>query len=93
LQVLIDPVEKAFGCQPFLVGADQKREILSHVARLNRIDANLFERRREAREVRVVVELGAVGEAARPGGNPAALSRLASSTEIICFLPGSLLAL
>src|ERR1043165_2027292 len=67
LQVLVHLVEEAGGREPLLVGPDQEREILGHEAGLDRVDADLLQRQRERRERGVVVELGAVGEAARPG--------------------------
>src|SRR5215217_5606865 len=67
LQILIHFVEKARRREPFLVGADEKREILRHVAGLDRVDADLLQRRREAGEGLVVVELRAMREAAGPG--------------------------
>ena len=44
LEVLVDLVEEAFGRQPFLVGADEKRQILGHEAGLDRLDADFFQR-------------------------------------------------
>src|SRR5215831_4319852 len=54
LEVVVDPVEEADGREPFLVGADQQREVLGHVAGLDGVDADLLERRGELREIRVV---------------------------------------
>ena len=62
-EVVRDLVEEAGGGQPALVGADQKREVLGHVAVLDGRDADLLQRLGELRQLRVVVELGAVGEA------------------------------
>src|SRR5689334_13805508 len=67
LQVFVDLVEEAGGRKPLLVGADQEREVLGHEARLDRVYRDLLERRGELRQCRVVVELGAMREAARPG--------------------------
>ena len=58
---------KPVGGQPALVGADQEREVLGHVAGFDGVDADLLQRLGELRELGVVVELGAVGEAAGPG--------------------------
>src|SRR6185437_6097835 len=69
LQILVDLVEEALGRQPFLLRTDEKGQILRHVARLDRIDADLLERVRERVERCVVVQLGAMGEPARPGKN------------------------
>ena len=64
LQILVDLVEEAFGGQPFLVGADQQRQILGHEAALDRVDADLLQRvRRTWPSAGIVVELGAMGEA------------------------------
>ena len=38
LQVLVDLVEEAGGGEPFLVGADQQRQVLGHVAGLDGVD-------------------------------------------------------
>ena len=67
LQVLVDLVEEAGGRQPLLVGADEEREVLGHEAGFDRVDADLLQRARELRQLGVAVELGAMGEAARPG--------------------------
>src|SRR5208283_4124133 len=67
LQILVDLVEKARRREPFLLGADEQRQILGHAAALHRRNANVFERLGEARERGVVVELRAMREAARPG--------------------------
>src|SRR6516164_4862814 len=66
-EVVRDLVEEARGREPTLVGADEQGEVLCHVALLDRLHANLLERVGELAELRIVVELGAVGEAARPG--------------------------
>ena len=49
LQVFVDLVEEAFGRQPLLVGADEECEIFRHVPSLDRVDADFFQRRGEAR--------------------------------------------
>src|SRR5215212_9148622 len=67
LEVLVDLVEEARGREPFLVGADEEGEVLRHEAGLDRVDAHRLERPGEPRELHVVVELGAVREAAGPG--------------------------
>src|SRR5215210_979489 len=66
-QVLVDLVEEAGGREPLLVGADEEREVFRHEAGFDGVDADGFERSGKARELLVVVELGAVREAARPG--------------------------
>src|SRR6185312_5831427 len=63
-EVVRDLVEEAGGGQPALVGADQEREVLGHVAFLDGGDADLFQLLGELRELRIIVELGAVREAA-----------------------------
>src|SRR5215207_9198240 len=67
LEILVDLVEESRRREPFLVGADEEGEVLRHVAGLDGVDADLLEGRGEAGEVLVVVELGAVSEAAGPG--------------------------
>src|SRR6185436_10222571 len=66
-QILRDLVEEAGGGQPALVGADQKRKVLGHVAVLHRLDADLFQRGGELRQFVIVVELGTVRQATGPG--------------------------
>src|SRR5215211_4289277 len=60
LEVFVDLVEEAGGGEPLLLGADEEGEVLGHEAGLDRVDADLLQRRGEAGELRVVVELGAV---------------------------------
>src|SRR5579872_2880879 len=66
-QILVDLVEEAGRREPFLFRPDQQREVLRHETGLDRVDADLLQRRRELRQRGIVVELGAVAEAARPG--------------------------
>src|SRR5579859_6880715 len=63
-EVIGNLVEEAGGREPALVGADEQREVLGHVAFLDRCDADLLQRGRKSRELIVVVELGAVAKAA-----------------------------
>src|SRR5258708_6653852 len=67
LQILVDLVEEAGGGEPLLIGADQQRQVFRHKARFHRIDADLLQGGGELRQRRIVVELGAVRETARPG--------------------------
>src|ERR1700761_1723480 len=67
VEVVRDLVEEAGGRQPALVGADEEREVLGHVAFLDGGDADLLERACELRQRLVVVELGAMAEATGPG--------------------------
>src|SRR5690349_184387 len=67
LEVLIDGVEEADGRKPRLVGTDQQRQVLGHLAFLDGGDGDLFERVGKLGEVEIVVELGAMAEAACPG--------------------------
>src|SRR6516225_6361447 len=67
VEVFRDLVEEARGRQPALVGADEQREILGHVAVLDGLHADLLQRIGKLRKLRIVVELGAVTEAPRPG--------------------------
>src|SRR5580692_1717011 len=63
VEVLRDLVEEARGRQPALIGADQEREVLGHVAVFDGGDADLLQRACELRQRVVVVELGAMAEA------------------------------
>src|SRR6266446_1764382 len=65
-QVFRDLVEEAGGRQPALVGADQQREILGHIAGLDGVDADLLQRLGEFCQFLVVVELGAMRQSLRP---------------------------
>src|SRR5262249_18074593 len=66
-QVVIDLVEETGGGEPFLIGAHQQRKVLGHKARLDGGDRDLLQGRSEFGERGVVIELGAMGEPARPG--------------------------
>src|ERR1700722_16098936 len=66
-EVGVDLVEEAAGREPFLIGTDEKRQVLGHETGLYRADGDLFQGGGEFRQFRIVVELGAVGEAAGPG--------------------------
>src|SRR5579859_5681076 len=67
LEVLIELVEELSGGQPGLVRADQDGQVLGHEAGFDRLDAHLFQRLGEMRDVGGVVELGAIDQAAGPG--------------------------
>src|SRR5262245_30855876 len=58
LQVLIHLGEEARGGQPLLLVAYQQGEILGHISRLHRRDADLLQRGGELGERWVAVELG-----------------------------------
>src|SRR5947209_7364614 len=66
-EVFRDLVEEARGREPALIGTDKERKILGHEPGFDGVDADLFERGGEFCEFGVVVELGAMGEATRPG--------------------------
>src|ERR1700735_3112146 len=66
-EVFRDLVEEARGREPALIGADQQCEVLGHEAGLDGVDADLFQGQCELRQRLVVVELGAMRQAARPG--------------------------
>src|SRR5690349_449834 len=66
-EVVGNLVEEAGGRQPALVGADQQRKVLGHVAGLDGVDTDLLQREGELRQLRIVVEFGAVAETTRPG--------------------------
>src|SRR5262249_51878311 len=67
LEVLVHLVEKAGGREPFLIGADEQREVLGHEAGLDRADGDLLQDRGEFRERGVIIELGAMREPPCPG--------------------------
>ena len=67
LQVLVELVEELVGVEPGLVGTDQDRQVLGHVAGLDRVDAHLLQIVGELLDVGRAVDLAAVGEAAGPG--------------------------
>src|ERR1700722_5662223 len=56
-QAFGDLVEETGSGEPALVGADQERQILGHVAGFDGADADLLQRGRELRQWLVVVEL------------------------------------
>src|SRR3954447_7867975 len=68
-QVLGNLVEERCGREPLLIRADQQRQVLRHVTRLNCIDADLLQRERELRQRRIVVELGTMLQPAGPREN------------------------
>src|SRR5262249_34300652 len=69
LQSLAELAEKSGGGEPSLIGADQQRQILCHEAGLDRADHDLLQCLGKTGKLGVVVELGAMLEAARPGEN------------------------
>src|SRR5690606_31022798 len=66
LQALVQLREELLRGQPGLLRADQQREVLRHVARLDAVDADALQRLRELREVGVVVQLRAVCQPSSP---------------------------
>src|SRR5579871_619989 len=66
-QPLVELVEELRRGEPRLVGADEDRQILGHVAGLDRRDADLLQRQRKVFDIRRAVEAAAIEEAARPG--------------------------
>src|SRR4051794_8651889 len=75
-----DRLEELLGRHPRLLGADEDREVLGHVAGLDRLDAYAFQRLGEAHHIWRVVELAAKLETAGPGedrGNRVGRRRLA----------------
>src|SRR5688500_19045843 len=54
LQIIIYFVQKSRGGQPFLVGSDQQRQILCHIAGFDRVHAHFFQGLGEARKLPVV---------------------------------------
>src|SRR5688500_15514195 len=66
---VVELLEELHRRQRRLVGSDQQRGGARHRARLDGTYAHVLDGRREARELLVVVELGAVRESPRPGKN------------------------
>ncbi len=66
-QVLHNRLEELLGRHPGLVGADQQRQILGHLALLDGLDADPLQRFGELRHLGRVVELAAMLQAAGPG--------------------------
>src|SRR5690606_16305755 len=67
LEVLVEGREELLRRLVRLLGADEEREVLRHLARLDRLDDDVLEREAEVNELLVAVELAAMREAARPG--------------------------
>src|SRR5215218_9892478 len=61
-QVLVDLVEEPGRREPFLLRADQEREVLGHEAGFDRVDGNLLKRGGEFCELRILVEFRPVRE-------------------------------
>src|SRR5690606_10378977 len=66
LKVLVKRREELLGGLPFLLGADQQREVLRHLAGLDRLDDDVFKGLGEGDEGLVAVELAAVHESTGP---------------------------
>src|SRR5271165_3563812 len=66
-QVTVERVEELPRVQVRRVRPDEQREVLRHLAALDRLDADPLQRAGELREFRRAVELAAVREPARPG--------------------------
>src|SRR6516162_9514795 len=69
LQIPVDLVEESGGRLPLLLGTDEYGQIFGHETGLDGSNRDLFQGRGEFRQRRIVVELGAVREPARPGEN------------------------
>src|SRR5258708_40350132 len=67
LQVAVELVEELVGRQPRMVGADENGKIAGHIARLDRLDADLLQRLGEFHYIGRVVEGAAILEASGPG--------------------------
>src|SRR5690554_7946442 len=65
-EVLVEGREELLGGQPRVVRADEEREVLGHLAALDRRDDDVLERLGELDDLRGVVELAAVHEATGP---------------------------
>src|SRR5690554_3396414 len=66
-EVLVECSEELLGRQPRLVRTDEEREVLGHLAALDRSDDDVLEGLRELRDLGGVVELAAVHETTGPG--------------------------
>src|SRR5690606_24284120 len=66
LQVLVERREELLGRLPLLVGADEHREVLGHLARLDGLHHDILEGLGEGDEGLIAVELAAVHEPAGP---------------------------
>src|SRR3954449_2912729 len=66
LQTLVHRGEEVLGGEKILVGADEQREVLGHLARLDGLDAHALERLGELRDRRRLVEPAARLQRARP---------------------------
>ena len=66
LQVHVERAEELLGGQVALIAADQHREVLGHLAAFDGLDDNVFERLREADDLRGAVELATMLEPAGP---------------------------
>src|ERR1700737_1006910 len=61
-QLRVERVEESVGRQPRLLGSDQDRQALGHLAGLDDVDAHLLERFGELRDLRRAVDLAAMRE-------------------------------
>src|ERR1700684_1847492 len=66
-QVLVDRGEELLGALPLLLGADEQREVLGHLAAFDGIDADALERAGELADVGRLIEAPARLQPARPG--------------------------
>ena len=66
-EVVDDRLEELLGGHPALVGTDEQREVLGHLAAFDGLDANPLERLGELHYIGRVVEAPAIDQAARPG--------------------------
>ena len=66
LQLFIEGAQERFGRHPGLIWADERREVLGHLACLDGIDADAFERFGETDDIGCIVETAAMREPARP---------------------------
>src|SRR3546814_13820324 len=64
----IDPngFKELLGCHPRLIGTDENRKILGHMAIFDSLDADFLQRFGNADDVRRFIELAAIFESTRP---------------------------
>src|SRR3546814_3581829 len=64
----IDPngFKELLGCHPRLIGTDENRKILGHMAIFDSLDADFLQRFGKADDVRRFIELAAIFESPRP---------------------------
>src|SRR5260370_22043563 len=67
LQVGVELVEELIGGEPWMIRADQDRQVARHLSTLDGVDTDPFEAFGEANDIGGFVEGAAIPQAARPG--------------------------